>query len=270
MEQGPVQLQIPKIDQLKKNLKAWKLSYWLIFFGIIPLLLLLIFALPQSVKEAYFIFHTSELLRVQTYIMNEYTHSELFPHMIGNMAFYYITIVIIFAFENNRRRFCLMSGVSLLLVPVICSMLTLGLWHFFGSDTSGQGFSGINAAFLAYAFMAGVTFLLSSGLEQFDHKDVFADAVWRYYVSYILMTIMVALIVLIGIMEGQFMPSGNAISNGIAHFGGFIAGLMAFLLFDLLYEKRKNFDIMLGISIILGIISYSRYLMRIINQVKGL
>lgn len=270
MEQGPVQSEIPKIDQLKKNLKAWKLAYWLIFFGIIPLLLLLIFALPQPVKDTYLIFHTSELLRVQTYIMNEYTHSELFPHMIGNMAFYYITLVAIFAFENNRRRFCLMSGVSLLLVPVICSMLTLGLWHFFGSDTSGQGFSGINAAFLAYAFMAGVTFLLSGGLEQFDHKDVFAGAVWRYYVSYILMTIMVALIVLIGIMEGQFMPSGNAISNGIAHFGGFIAGLMAFLLFDLLYEKRKNFDIMLGISIILGIISYASYLMRIINQMKGL
>lgn len=270
MEQGLVQPQIPKIDLLKSNLKAWKLSYWLVFFFIIPLLLLVIFALPQPVRDAYFIFHTSYLLRLQTWVMNEYTHSELFPHMIGNMAVYYSTILAIFSFENNRKRFCLMAGISLLLVPVICSFLTLGLWHFFGSDTSGQGFSGINAAFLAYAFMAGVTFLLSGILEQFDHREAFAGAVWRYYVSYILMTVMVVLIVLVGILEGQFMPSGNAISNGIAHFGGFITGLISFTTIDVLIEKRKNFDAMLIISILLGIISYVIYLIRIVKAVKGL
>jgi hypothetical protein len=267
MDQQP---EIPKIDQLKSNLKTWDRYDRLIFFVIIPLLLLVIFALPQSVKDAYFIFHTSDLLRLQTWVLNEYTHSELFPHLIGNMAVYYCTILAIFAFENNRKRFCLMAGISLLLVPVICSFLTLGLWHFFGSDTSGQGFSGINAAFLAYAFMAGVTFLLNGVLEQFDHKEAFAGALWRYYVSYILMTIIVALIVLVGIMEGQFMPSGNAISNGIAHFGGFIAGLISFTTIDVLIEKRKNFDAMIVISIIFGIISYVIYLIWIVKAVKGL
>jgi len=270
MDQVPEESPVLKLDQLKNNLKAWSFPTKVFFFGFIPFLLLLVFALPQEIKEEFLIFHTSNPLNLHTLVLNEYTHSQLFPHMIGNMVFYYITILAIFAFENNRRRFYLMAGVSLLLIPVICSILTLGLWHFFGSDTSGQGFSGINAAFLAYAFMAGVTFLLSGVLEQFDYKEAFAGAVWRYYVSYILMTIMVALIVLAGILEGQFMPSGNAISNGIAHFGGFIAGLMVFLLFDLLYEKRKNFNIMLGISIIIGIIAYSSYLMRLINQVKGL
>lgn len=270
MDQHQVEPQIPKFDQVKNNLKSWYLSEWLIFFGIIPLLLLVIFFLPQSVRDAYFIFHTSDLLRLQTYVMNEYTHSQLFPHMIGNIVLYYITILAIFAFENNRRRFCLMAGVSLLLVPVICSFLTLGLWHFLGSDTSGQGFSGINAAFLAYAFMVGVTFLLSGVLEQFDHKEAFAGAVWRYYVSYILMTIMVSLIFLVGIFEGQFMPSGNAISNGIAHFGGFITGLITFVIIDVMIEKRKNFDVMVIISIIIGVIYYFDYLIRIVKAVKGL
>jgi len=270
MEQGPVQPQIPKIDQLKSNLKVWNLSAWLFFFGIIPLLLLVIFTLPQSVKDAHFIFHTSDLLRLQTYVMNEYTHSQLFPHMIGNMVLYYITILAIFAFDNNRRRFCLMAGVSLLLVPVICSFLTLGLWHFFGSDTSGQGFSGINAAFLAYAFMVSVTWLLSGRLELFDHKESFVSSAWRYYVSYILMTIMVALIVFLGILEGQFLPAGNAISNGIAHFGGFITGLISFVIIDIMIEKRKNFDVMVIISIIIGVICYIDYLIRIVKAVKGL
>ncbi len=270
MDQHQVEPQIPKFYQVKNNLKSWYLSEWLIFFGIIPLLLLVIFFLPQSVRDAYFIFHTSDLISLQTWVLNGYTHTEFYPHMMGNLAFYGIAMCAIFAFETNRRRFCLMAGVSLLLVPVICSFLTLGLWHFFGSDTSGQGFSGINAAFLAYAFMVSVTWLLSGRLELFDHKESFVSSAWRYYISYILMTIMVALIVFLGILEGQFIPAGNAISNGIAHFGGFITGLISFLIIDVMIEKRKNFDVMVIISIIIGVIYYIDYLIRIVKAVKGL
>jgi hypothetical protein len=133
-----------------------------------------------------------------------------------------------------------------------------------------QGFSGTNAAFLAYAFMVSVTWLLSGRLELFDHKESFVSSAWRYYVSYTLMTIMVALIVFLGILEGQFMPAGNAISNGIAHFGGFITGLISFVIIDIMIEKRKNFDVMVIISIIIGVICYIDYLIRIVKAVKGL
>ncbi|MCX6686749.1 MAG: hypothetical protein NTV10_08990 [Methanoregula sp.] len=270
MDQGPVQSEISKIDQLKSNLKAWNLSDGLIFFGIIPLLLLMIFALPQAVRDAYFIFHTSDLISLQTWVLNGYTHTEFYPHMMGNLAFYGIAMCAIFAFETNRRRFYLMAGISLFIVPIICTFLTIGLWHLLGSNTSMQGFSGTNAAFLAYAFMVSVTWLLSGRLELFDHKESFAGSSWRYYISYILMTIIVALIVLIGIVEGQFIPAGNVISNGIAHFGGFITGLIVFLLYDILTEKRKNFDVMVIISIIIGIFYYMDYLIQVIKAVKGL
>jgi hypothetical protein len=270
MDPAPVQPQASKSDQLKDNLKAWSSLVRVFFLGCIPVLLVLVFALPQEIKEEFLIFHTSYPLNLHTLVLSEYTHSQLFPHMIGNIVFYYITILAIFAFENNRKRFWVMAGVSLLLVPVICSSLTLVLWHFFGSATSGQGFSGINAAFLAYALMIFVTWFLSGKLELFDHKEAFAGAVWRYYVSYIFMTVMVALIVLVGILEGQFMPAGNTIINGIAHFGGFITGLIVFLLYDILTEKRKNFDLMVIISIIIGIFYYTDYLVRIVRAVKGL
>jgi hypothetical protein len=270
MDEGPVQPQIPKIDQLKINLKAWKISDWLIFFVIIPMVLLLIFALPQAVRDVYFIFHTSDLLRLQTYVLSGYTHSELFPHLVTNLAVYGIAMCAIFAFETNRRRFYLMGGVSLFIVPIISTFLTIGLWHFLGSKTSMQGFSGTNAAFLAYALMIFVTWFLSGKLERFDHMESFAGSSWRYYISYILMTIIVALIVIIGIVEGQFIPAGNTISNGIAHFGGFITGLIVFLLYDILTEKRKNFDVMVIISIIIGVIYYTDYLIRIVKAVKGL
>jgi hypothetical protein len=202
-------------------------------------------------------------------VLSSYTHSELYPHLVGNLVLYFITLCAIFAFENNKKRFHLISALSLFIVPVICSILTIGLWHFFGTGTTMQGFSGINAAFLAYAFMIGVTWFLKGGLETLDHKELFAGQIWRYYVIYALMTILVAIIVLLGILEGIFLPAGNAISNGIAHFGGFITGLIIFFIFDIMFEKRKIFDGMLIISIIVGIISYVSYLMMLVKAVKG-
>lgn len=270
MEQGPVRSEIPKIDQLKSNLKAWNLSEWLVFFGIIPLLLLLIFALPRAIKEQYFIFHSSNSLNLQTYVLSSYTHSELYPHMAGNLAFYIIVLFAVFAFETNKRRFHLMAGISLFIVPLICSFLTLGLWHFFGTDTSMQGFSGIDAAFFAYAFLTGVTFLLRGRLELFDRKELFTRSRLLFYVLNGMLAFLFGTVVFEGILLGQFASTGSAVSNGIAHFGGFVTGLTAFLLFDLIKEKRKNFDVMLGISILVGCIFYVHYLLKIVKMVKGI
>jgi hypothetical protein len=268
MEQGPV---LPQVwDQLKTNLKSWDNNYWLVFFFIIPLFLLLVFALPQAVRDSYFIFHTSDPMQLQTYILSGYTHSELFLHLAGNLALYLIVMGTIFAFENNQRRFCIMAAVSFFIVPIVSSFLTIGLWHFFGTGTSVQGFSGINAAFLAYAFMAGVTWFLGSALETFDHRQMFPGPMWRYYLSTVLLTILLALIVSLAIMEGQFIPSGNAISNGIAHFGGFVTGLISYAVIDIMTENRKTFDWMLIISIVIGIVFYAGYLIGIIKAVTGL
>jgi hypothetical protein len=266
----PVQPQFSKFDQMKNNLKAWNFSYWLVFFMFVPILLVCIFALPQAARSDYFIFWTSNLTRLQTYVLSGYTHSELYPHLIGNMALYLIAMSAIFAFETSRRRFCIMAVISLILVPVICSFLTIGLWHSFGKATSMQGFSGINAAFLAYAFMAGVTWLLGGSLELFDHKGSFPGPVWRYHVSTVLLTIILALIVYLGIDLGQFVSTGAAISNGIAHFGGFVTGLISFVIIDVQTEKRKKFDGMLVIALVIGIIFYTGYLIRVVEAVKGL
>ncbi len=42
-------------------------------------------------------------------------------------------------------------------------------------------------------------------------------------------------------------------NNGIAHFGGFITGLIVFLVYDTLTEQRRYFNITLGIAIGMGI-----------------
>jgi len=270
MEQDTARPQAQKIEMLKQNLAGWSPLHWLFFYLVIPLILLLIYALPQPVKADYLIFYTSNLTRVQTYVLSSYTHSELFPHLIANLALYLIAISAIFAFETSRRRFHLMAVISLLVVPVICSFLTIGFWSIFAAETSMQGFSGIDAAFLAYALMAGVTWSLGERLELFDHPARFPGSRGRFYLLNGLLTILLVFIVFEGILYGQFASTGTAISNGIAHFGGFITGLIVFLIYDLRKENRTAFDLTLGVSILMGLIIYTYYLIRVVKVVKGL
>lgn len=270
MVEGPAQLQTRKIEQLKQNLAGWSSVYWLTFFVFIPLLLLLVFALPQPVKADYFIFHTANLTRLQTYLLSSYTHSEFSPHLVGNLALYLIAMSAIFAFETSQRRFRLMAGVALLFVPAICSFLTIGFWRLFAADTSMQGFSGIDAAFLAYALMAGVTWSLAGRLKLFDHPEQFAGSRARFCLINGLLTLMLVFIVFEGILFGQFASTGTAISNGIAHFGGFITGLIVFLVYDLVSERRRAFDLTLGVSILMGLFIYVYYLIWIVRAIKGL
>lgn len=258
-----------RLHELRANLGSWNIFEFIILLVDIPLLLTLIFAFPQYLRDEYLIFFTSDPNHVPAYFFSAYTHSDLI-HLAGNLALYYITAFAILLFESNRRRFRIMAAISFLLVPFVCTFLTIGLWHVFGSATSMQGFSGITASFLAYAFIAGVTWGLTGALEQFDRKESFTCPPWKYYISCVLLTTIVVLIVFLGILEGRFISSGSAVSNGIAHFGGFMTGLLSYTVIDLLTERRKNFDTMLIISIIVGIVYYIAYLLDVVHAVTGL
>jgi hypothetical protein len=253
--------------ELERNLASWSFFEYLVIFVDVPLLLLLTFAFTQDIRDQYLIFHTTDLFSVPTYVLSAYTHSDIY-HLAGNLVLYFITAFAIFLFENDRHRFRIMAAVSFLLVPVICSFLTIALWHVFGRVTSMQGFSGIAAALLAYAFMAGVTWALSGALEQFDLKASFVCPPWKYYISSVLLALIAVMVVFLGILEGRFAPSGNAVSNGIAHFGGFFTGLISYTVIDIVQEKRKNFDAIILISVAIGIIYYIVYLMEIVNIVR--
>ena len=58
-----------KINQLKGNLKNWNFYEWVIFWIVIPALLFVVYSLPQSIKDEYFILNTSYLWRVQTFLL---------------------------------------------------------------------------------------------------------------------------------------------------------------------------------------------------------
>ena len=260
---------IIKINQVKSNLINWSFFEWVTFWVVIPAILFVVYSLPQNIKDAYFILDTSNLSRVQTFLLSSYTHSQFYPHLIVNLGFYFVVLLMIFSFENNRRRFWIMAGWSLFIVPLISSSLTIILWDIFGRNTTGQGFSAIIGAFLAYAMFIFVIWSIHDEIQVFDDPDFIPRSKIRFQLSKILITVILVLIVVMGFVFGIFTDAGGVISNGIAHFGGFITGLIVLLLYDIRTENRGYFDTMLGISIVIGILWYVFYLLNLIRFVKN-
>jgi hypothetical protein len=258
-----------KRDQVESNLKNWRSHEWAIFWGLIPGLLLIVYSLPQALKGDCFILNTSYPLRIQTYFLSSYTHSQLSPHLLGNLAFYFIVLAMIFTFEDNRRRFRIMAGWAFLAVPFVSSFLTILFWGFLGRTTTAQGFSAIVGALLAYAMFIFVVWGIQDKLPAFDHPELFTGSRARFAVLKVLLTIILVLIMVMGLLSGTFMDAGGSVSNGIAHFGGFVTSLLILFFFDERTARRRYFDAILGTSILAGIVAYLLYLSLIVRLVRG-
>ena len=178
-----------KIHQLKTNLKSWTISEWVLFFVIIPLLLFLIYAFPQEIKNSYFILNTTNPGSLQTWLLNGYTHSQ-FSHLVSNVTVYLTALIALFSFENNKRRFWIMVGSSLLLVPVIASILTIGLFYFLGTGVNSQGFSAIVASLIGYSIISLVLWMLGDRLEDFDHPEMFRSRLLFFFLCGLLTVIL--------------------------------------------------------------------------------
>jgi hypothetical protein len=105
--------------------------------------------------------------------------------------------------------------------------------------------------------------------EVFDHPEQFPGTKARFVVLRLLLAIILVLIVLMGIISGIFIDAGGAVTNGIAHFGGFISGLLVLLFIDIRSGERRFFDVTLGTAILIGIVAYLYYLILIIQLVRN-
>lgn len=258
-----------QLDQVLSNLKHRKFHEWAILWGLVPAFLLLVYALPQGIRDDYFILSTVYPWRVQTWFLSSYTHSELYPHLAGNLAFYFVALSMIFAFESDRWRFRLMAAWSFCIVPLITSFLTVFFWGLIGRTTSGQGFSAVIGALLAYAMFIFVIWGLQEKLPVFDHPELFSGSRVRFLVLQVLLAVMLVLIMVMGLMTGIFTDVGGSVTNGIAHFGGYVSSLIVLFVFDESTARRRYFDMILGTSILIGIVAYAYYLFLIVRLVRG-
>jgi hypothetical protein len=162
------------------------------------------------------------------------------PILETNVFAYFIALIAVFSLENNKRRFRVMAGSSYLLVPLIASSLTIGLFHLLGVGVNSQGLSAVVAALVACTIISLVLWIAGDRLNDFDHPELFRSRM-LFFLLCGLMTMMLALIIVGGLSLGIFMNTGESTSNGIAYFGGFITMVIVFWVYDVLTQQKKIF-----------------------------
>jgi len=123
---------------------------------VVPLILTLIFILPEDIKESYFVLNPSSPT-LQTMFLSNYTHLE-FWHFFNNLLAYFITILIILYIETDRKMLFIMSILLFIFLPFISSLATIE-WRHSGIS---KGFSAIAAGFLGYLLYATYGYVKSS------------------------------------------------------------------------------------------------------------
>jgi TRAP-type C4-dicarboxylate transport system permease large subunit len=121
---------------------------------------------------------------------------------------------------------------------------------------------------MAYLMILIAVWLLGDTLKDFDHPENSSSKL-LFYVACGLLTLILAVIVVGGVNMGMFTSVGNETTNGIAHFGGFMTGLIVFLVYDAATEARRFFQITFGIAIVMGLLWYRQYLLLLIQLPRG-
>lgn len=115
------------------------------FFLVLPFILTVVFFLPSSLKNTYFILNSMQPNIASAFLSN-YTHSDSY-HILNNISIYLIAMFLIFNLETDRNRFYTTAGLIFLILPWIISVLTI---QYIPNSTANQGLSGLGAALLGY------------------------------------------------------------------------------------------------------------------------
>jgi hypothetical protein len=158
-----------------------------VYFLLIPLILILIFLLPENTKIAL----SLNTLNPSFYslITSSYTHLT-FTHFISNFIFYLLIIPFIFYFgiKRNIKMLFLILILLFILLPVFYSFLSVTLLGYYGVHVLEKGFSTILAALIGYFPVSYIYFLKEKRSVEFSNS---------YYVLLLFFSFNLALISLI-------------------------------------------------------------------------
>lgn len=145
----------PNIHLRKFNpvLVKWKFLDYLSFFLFIPIVISIIYILPNSIKE-FLIFHPSRITLLSIFFSN-YVHSGFF-HFMSNLVSYLLILFLLFNVETDRRFFYRISIFILFLLPFISSFLNIFLIN---NNLTMQGFSALVSGFLGYFLFSACNYI---------------------------------------------------------------------------------------------------------------
>lgn len=257
-----------RISEPIKNLKSWKYCDWILYWILIPLILILIYLIPFPDKNLFFILNTSNWLLPSLY-SNAFTHSSI-DHLSGNQIFYIVWIAFLFAFEGSKKVFHWATLVFFLVIPIISSIATIFFYGYIEKTGSVQGFSGIVAALSAYALIAFLRWGFVDIINSFsDWKNLKMLQKIAFLVIDILFAAAILIIIQEGLNLGQFVSGEGFVSNGLVHFIGFLFGLIVpLILYWKFIGKELIFDSVVIFSIFLVFLKYYQYLQQVFNIVR--
>lgn len=225
-----------KILTIQTNLESWTPSAWLIFFGIIPLVLAGIELLPPEMKAEYFILDTTAP-HWTTIILSSYTHSDII-HLSNNIGLYLVALMMIFTCCTNPKLLHRSSLVVLLFVPLCTSLVTMHLSAVLEQGFYSQGFSAVAYAYTAiglYAFLCWVMPDIRSLSPGHAASHPYPK---RNVMPLLLILVAIVLVLSYGLSAGGLTTPSGTLVNGPAHVTGFFTGIITASLMDL--KLRDN------------------------------
>jgi membrane associated rhomboid family serine protease len=183
----------------------------------VPLVLYLVYTLPQAIQEQFFLLYFQHPGFIQL-LTNNYMH-QLPGHLLSNVGYYLLVISMILILEKNLVRFNSLLFAMFSGVAIVTSAMTL---VYFSSSGFSYivGFSGIVAGLFGY-FM----FLVIEKLHSVtDMSRPHAFQAWAMITIVIFVLSMSAL----GITA---LYTAGHLSNGVGHLVGYIFGFMLAYIF---------------------------------------
>jgi len=145
---------LQNLVKFNSNLKKWTSFEWIFFFILIPLFLLLIYLIPQNLKDSFFVLNPQHLFYTSL-LLNNYTHSVFWTHLLPNLMAYLVSIFLIFNFATNKKSFYCFFAILSVPISIILSYITILVLPTYVS----QGFSGIVAGLIGYSVYASYKYL---------------------------------------------------------------------------------------------------------------
>ncbi|MDE4908131.1 hypothetical protein L0665_05850 [Methanogenium marinum] len=220
-----------KIKTIQTNLGLWKPASWLFYWGIVPLILTIVWSLPPDIKYGHFILDTTSP-HWTSIILSSYTHSDI-SHISNNIGLYLLAMAMIFTCCKNPKLLHYSSLILFIFVPLFTSVVTMQLSVNLGIPLYSQGFSAVAYSFTAlglYTFfslvMPGMPPLPfeSGSSHPYPKRDILA-------LSLILITIV--LVLAHGLSAGGIVTNSGGFVNGPAHVIGFFSGIITVSLLDI-------------------------------------
>lgn len=126
---------------------------YIFFLAVIPLILLLVYSLPQDIKTSYFVLQPPHP-NIPSLLLSSYNHSSI-EHLSGNLVSYLLIIYFILVLEKKKERLYATLIFIFIALPIILSLLNTWVTPILKNDT---GFSGIISGLFGYYLVCIYTY----------------------------------------------------------------------------------------------------------------